>query len=296
MLLATVLSAIAISVATTVVLVLVEPTAPRSEAIRTGALSGGAVVALYALWLNDRRRRVEEDRHQLEGVKVADERFARSVELLGNEADQVRIGALHSLVWLAGSNPRYKQTVLDILCAYLRRPFDHPELRDEPAAPGAAAQSAPEADREREVRFTAQRLIADVLPWGEDPDRRTYNLDLSGACLDHFRLEGRRIGRFTARRTRFHGVTRLGRMEAAKPVLFTDASFFGRLDLREARLDGGISFQHTRFGDEVVLDKAAISTFLDISTTAPTGQQGRMAVSPQTRIDGTVEGWALDGV
>lgn len=296
MLLATVLAAIAISVATTVVLLLVEPTAPRSEAVRTGALSGGAVVALYALWLNDRRRRVEEDRHELEGVKVADERFARSVELLGNDADQVRIGALHSLAWLAGSNPRYKQTVLDILCAYLRRPFDHPELRDEPAGPDVAAQSTSEADREREVRLTAQRLIADVLPWGEDPDPRIYDLDLSGALLEHFRLEGRRIGRLIARRTRFHGITRLGRLEAAKPVLFTDASFLGRLDLREARLDGGVSFQHTRFGDEVVLDRSTISTFLDVSTAAPTGQQGRMVVSPQTRVDGTVEGWALDGV
>jgi hypothetical protein len=292
MLLATVLAAIAITVTTTVVLLLVEPTAPRSEAVRTGALSGGAVVALYALWLNDRRRRVEEDRHELEGVKVADERFARAVELLGNEADQVRVGALHSLVWLAGSTPRYKQTVLDVLCAYLRRPFQHPELSDEPDSSDARG-SDPEADREREVRLTAQRLIADVLPWGQDPDRRTYNLDLSGACLEHFRLEGRRIGRLTARRARFHGITRLGQLEAAKPVLFADASFDGRLDLREARLDGGVSFQHTQFKGEVVLDGAAVATFLDISTTAPAGQLGTLLVGPQTRVDGNVDGWAL---
>ncbi|TQM42958.1 hypothetical protein FB388_0296 [Pseudonocardia cypriaca] len=291
MLLATVLVAIAVTVATTVVLLLVEPTAPRSEAVRTGALSGGAVVALYALWLNDRRRRVEEERHALEGVKVADERFARSVELLGNEADQVRVGALHSLVWLAGSTPRYKQTVLDVLCAYLRRPFDHPELRD--GSTGAAGESDPEADRERQVRLTAQRLIADVLPWGEDPDQRIYDLDLSGACLEHFRLEGRRIGRLIARGARFHGITRLGQLEAAKPVLFTDACFLGRLDLRLARLDGGVSFQRTSFADEVALDRATVATFLDISTAAPAGQLGTFAVGPETRIDGSVEGWAL---
>jgi hypothetical protein len=291
MLLTTVLAAIAVTVATTAVLLLVEPMAPRSEAVRTGALSGGAVVALYALWLNDRRRRIEEDRHELEGVKVADERFARSVELLGNEADQVRVGALYSLVWLAGSNPRYKQTVLEVLCAYLRRPFDHPELRDEPD--GAAEESDPEADREREVRLTAQRLITDVLPWGTDPDPRIYDLDLSGARLEHFRLEGRRIGRLIARRARFHGITRLGQLEASKPVLFTDASFLGRLDLHAARLDGGVSFQRAQFRDDVVLDRAAVSTFLDISTTAPAGQHGTLVVNPQTRIDGAVEGWAL---
>jgi hypothetical protein len=293
MLLATVLVAIAITVATTVVLLLVDPAAPRSEAVRTGALSGGAVVALYALWLNDRRRRVEEERHELEGAKVADERFARSVELLGNEADQVRVGALHSLVWLAGSTPRYKQTVLDILCAYLRRPFVHPELPDDPDAPATAATIDPDADREREVRLTAQRLLADLLPWGEDPDDRLYHLDLSGARLEHLRLEGRRIGRLTARGARFHGTTRLGHLEAAKPVLFTDASFTGWVDLREARLDGGVSFQRTRFHDDVVFDRTTVSTFLDISTTPPASQKGTLVVGAQTRVDGPVEGWAL---
>ncbi|HLU56568.1 MAG TPA: pentapeptide repeat-containing protein [Pseudonocardia sp.] len=293
MLLATVLAAIAVTVLTTAILVVVEPTAPRSEAVRTGAISGGTVVALYALWLNDRRRRVEEGRHELEGIKVADERFARSVELLGNEADQVRVGALHSLVWLAGTNPRYKQTVLDILCAYLRRPFDHPALRD--GRSGADAPPDPGADREREVRLTAQRLIADVLPWGDDPDRRNYHLDLSGARLEQFRLEGRRIGRLTARGARFHGITRLGRLEAAKPVLFTDAAFLGRLELRGARLGGGVSFQRARFDDDVVLDGAAVGSFLDVTAAAPARVQGRMAVGPQVRTEGAVEGWALDG-
>jgi hypothetical protein len=292
MLLATVLAAIAVTVATTAALLLVEPTAPRSEAVRTGALSGGAVVALYALWLNDRRRRIEEERHGLESIKVADERFARSVELLGNEADQVRVGALYSLVWLADSNPRYKQTVLDVLCAYLRRPFDHPELRAEPDPPDAV-ESDPEADREREVRLTAQRLITDLLPWGQSPDSRRYHLDLSGARLENFRLEGRRIGRFIARGARFHGITALGLLEAAKPVLFTGASFEGRVDLRAAQLAGGLSFRRTRFRGEVALDGAAVNTFLDIRTAAPAGLVGTVIVGPETRIDGAVEGWAL---
>ena len=156
-----------------------------------------------------------------------------------------------------------------------------------------AAGSDPEADREREVRLTAQRLISDLLPWGQDPDRQAYHLDLSGARLDHFRLEGRRIGRLIARRARFHGITQLAHLQAAKPVLLTEASFDGRLDLREARLDGGLSFQRTRFRDEVVFTGAAVDTFLAISTTAPTSQVGELLVAPPTRVDGTVDGWAL---
>ncbi|WP_447004763.1 hypothetical protein ACRAKI_35160 [Saccharothrix isguenensis] len=57
-----------------------DPGAPKSGAFKTGGLAGGALVALYALWLRSR---------------VADERFARSVELLGHEAEQV----VHGGAW-----------------------------------------------------------------------------------------------------------------------------------------------------------------------------------------------------
>ncbi|MGH8922401.1 MAG: hypothetical protein ACRD0H_29375 [Actinomycetes bacterium] len=108
----------------------------------------------------------------------------------------MRVGALQALAWLADSTPRYKQTVLDVLCAYLRRPFIHPRCTK--GADGDLNQvtpddspNSPEADRERQVRLTAQRLITDLLPWGQNPDRRAYHLDLTGADLEQFRLEGR---------------------------------------------------------------------------------------------------------
>ncbi|WP_142049998.1 pentapeptide repeat-containing protein [Pseudonocardia kunmingensis] len=296
MLLVTLLAAILVTVVTTAVLVLVEPAAPRSEAVRTGALSGGAVIALYALWLNDRRRRIEEARHDLEGEKVADERFARSVELLGNDADQVRVGALHALAWLAGSTPRYKQTVLDVLCAYLRRPFEHPGLPDAAEASDATPQRDPVADREREVRLTAQRLITDLLPWGEDRDPRAYHLDLTGARLEHFRLEGRRIGRLTARGARFHGITRLSQLDAAKPVWLTDAVFSGRLDMRDARFHGGVSFRRATFGGEVALAGATVASFVDLTTAAPGTQVGTMRAEDGTRVEGAPGRWAVEAL
>jgi hypothetical protein len=296
MLLATMLGAIAITVATTAVLVLVEPLAPLSEAVRTGALSGGAVIALYALWLNDRRRRIEEARHDLEGEKIADERFARSVELLGNDADQVRVGALHALAWLAGSTPRYKQTVLDVLCAYLRRPFEHPGLPDAAEEADETPQRDPVADREREVRLTAQRLITDLLPWGEDRDPRAYHLDLTGARLEHFRLEGRRIGRLTARGARFHGITRLSALEATKPVWLTEAAFFGRLDMRDAQFHGGVSFRRTTFGGEVAFTGATVDAFVDLTTAAPDTQVGTLRAGDGTRVDGAPGRWAVEAL
>jgi hypothetical protein len=292
---ASVLADLVVTVCTTVVLLLAEPTASKAEAIKTGGLSGGAVVALYALWLNDRRRRTEEARHELENEKVADERFARSVELLGNEADQVRVGALHALVWLAESTPRYKQTVLDVLCAYLRRPFSHPSyaLRGDEPDQAPSTGDALDADLERQVRLTAQRLITDLLPWGTNHDPRAYHLDLTGASLEYFRLEGRRIGRLTARRTRFHGITRLGGVEVSKPALFSGASFLGKVDMRDSRFGGGVSFQSTTFGGEAVLHGASAATFVDVDTTPPERHSGALTVAEDTRVAGDRASWPL---
>ncbi|SED82476.1 hypothetical protein SAMN04489727_9592 [Amycolatopsis tolypomycina] len=160
---------------------LADPATSRSDALKTGGLAGGAIVALYALWLNDRRRRVEErrqdierQRHELEAQRaeqdrerVADERFAKAVELLGHAADQVRVGALHALAGLARSRPGYTQTVLDVLCSYLRRPFDYtrPTSSDE--------DPDPERERELTVRLTAQRLVSDLLRRATTTPRRT---------------------------------------------------------------------------------------------------------------------------
>ena len=289
-----VLAAIVVTVLTTVVLLLVEPTLSKAEAIKTGALAGGAVVALYALWLNDRRRRTEEARHELESDKADDERFARSVGLLGNEADQVRVGALHALAWLADSTSRYKQTVLDVLCAYLRRPFTHPSYTgraDDPEQ--VTSEDSPEADRERQVRLTAQRLITDLLPWGQNPDPGAYHLDLTGASLEYLRLEGRRIGRLTVRRTRFYGTTRLSEVHARKPALFSGATFLGRVDLCEARFEGGISFQETAFHGEVAFKGASVSTFIDLNTAAPERQTGTLTITEGTMVKGNASRWAL---
>src|SRR5687767_1510331 len=93
LLLPTVLASIGAFALVGTLLLVIDPGAPKNEAVKTGGLAGGAVVALYALWLNDRRRKVEEARQELESQRiehdrsrVADERFARAVELLGHDA------------------------------------------------------------------------------------------------------------------------------------------------------------------------------------------------------------------
>lgn len=216
----------------------------KADALRTGGLAAASVVALYALWLNDRRRRVEEGRQEVErGLfeiqstraeldreRADDERFARSVEMLGNEADRVRVGALHALAGLARSRPDYTQTVLDVMCAYLRSPFDHPDYK---AVRGVEAEADPDADRERQVRFAVQRMIVDLLPLVGTENAQHYDLDLHGATLEYFSIAHRVVGQLRIRESWLYKSNSFHHCEFHGGVWFTNGHSYGRLHLND---------------------------------------------------------------
>jgi hypothetical protein len=295
------------------------PGTSAAQALQTGGLAAVSVVALYGLWLNDRRRRVDEERQTLDGQRTvlddqrfrlaeaqqeldrqradddrgrtADERFARALELLGHDADQVRVGALHALAGLARHRSEYTQTTLDILCAYLRRPYDHAsyaERRRMDTEPAAELDDLPqdvEADRERQVRLAAQRLIVDLLPSTADLEAPQYNLDLTGAALEYFDLSHKRLGTFTARSAHFyeavsfegawfhgpmwltwahlwgesfrandmvcHGISWWSNFTASGPVDFDRTQFRGETKFAYAIFADRVSFQQCRFSTTV---------------------------------------------
>jgi hypothetical protein len=148
--------------------------------VLTGAGIGASVTLRQVRATRDQiRETATANRNQLklsEQGQVTD-RYTRAVEQLGHEKAPVRLGALYSLEHLAQDNPEYRQTVVDVLCAYLRMPYilpAQPELEAEQAEEMASpangrdrtSQSAPGQDPGREelqVRRTAQRLLADHL-------------------------------------------------------------------------------------------------------------------------------------
>ncbi|MGW3961931.1 pentapeptide repeat-containing protein [Amycolatopsis sp. NPDC005003] len=261
---------------------LTDPATSRSDALKTGGLAGGAIVALYALWLNDRRRRVEERRqdierrrHELEAQRaeqdrerVADERFAKAVELLGHAADQVRVGALHALAGLARSRPDYTQTVLDVLCSYLRRPFVHPrydKALDRKERDGT--RGTPEQEQELQVRLTAQRLIKDLLPPADAPGAVDYYLDLTGAVVEYLDFSGCRIGGMLLRYAALHSSTNLSGCRFTGKVYFTAAGTdVGRL-IGYFRCRGAVFESHAWFSGTHF---AELTDFTDTTFAGPT--------------------------
>ena len=57
------------------------------------------------------------------------ERLKNAIEHLGNDSDSVRLGGAYELFHLAQDNPELSQTVLDILCAHIRRTTSEDEYR-----------------------------------------------------------------------------------------------------------------------------------------------------------------------
>jgi len=272
---------------------------------------------LYALWLNDRRRRVEErrqdierQRHELEAQRaeqdrerVADERFAKAVELLGHAADQVRVGALHALAGLARSRPAYTQTVLDVLCSYLRRPFKHARYGD-PSQEGSA-----EEEQELTVRLTAQRLIRELLPARDDPGPE-YDLDLTGAVLEYLDLSGRLVGGLLLRHASLHSTTNFSGCRFTRRVYLTAAGtgkgrlvgyfrcrgavfeshawfsgtkFAEAADFTETTFAGPANFKDAEFAEDAEFTGARATDSLDLRRTRFAGQTDlRFAALPDS--------------
>jgi hypothetical protein len=316
----------------------------ESDALRTGGLAGLVVTALYWLWLYERRPAEQKadqqpslDRQRLDQdrSRAADERFAKALELLGHEADQVRVGALHALAALARTSPEYGQTTVDILCAYLRRPFDHASYQDrrsveipEPAEQRDHAWHDVAADRERQVRLTAQRLIVDLLPSTSEPDAPDYNLDLTGAALEYFDLSHKKVGTLTARSAHFyeavsfegarfqgpiwltwahmwgeafrandmvcHGIAWWSNFTASGPVEFDRTDFRGETKFAYATFADRVSFQNCRFATTADFQNTEFLGELTFTNTdGLIGRTAGMRVSLQHEVRLPL-GWVVD--
>jgi hypothetical protein len=202
----------------------------------------------------------------------------------------------------ARDTPSYTQTVIDVLCSYLRRPFfhhayareGHDRDRNDFAEPARGRLSEEDAadDLERQVRLTAQRVLLDLLP-AAGTDGPRYDLDLTGASLEFLDLECRRLGGLLGRRATFHGITRMCGAEFAGRALFTGAVFRGRLELSHVRFRAGVSLQEARLDGPVDLTASTVEDFADLRWQEPAdvdltgteaGEGVRLRLLPETEL------------
>lgn len=195
----------------------------RFDALRVGlsiGIGSGGLFALYLAWRRQRSTEADLDNreralfHQLQvaaDTKAHQERVAaageadaaerrlndlyiRAVEQLGSDKAPVRLGGLYALQRLGRNTPDQRETILNVVCAYLRMPF--PELMDladdAPAEEQVSHRQLVEAQaQEQQVRLTAQRIFRSHRRRA-DPDQfwQTSTIDLSEANLAGANLSG----------------------------------------------------------------------------------------------------------
>ena len=219
------------------------------------------VIATVAVQISGRRatsrdtqRALEEQRKQLDRTlaeqrtRTLNERFATAAGQLGSDKPPaVRLAGVYAMAGLADDWPENRQTCVDVLCAYLRLPYE-PDPGDEAPGPERLAFRA-----SREVRLTVIRVITAHLQEGAAVSWQGLDFDFAGVVFDGGYFIGAKfsgglvsfIGAgFSGGRVSFNGAKFSGAM-----IPFDDAKFSGgTVDFDDAEFSGGeVSFTSAKF-------------------------------------------------
>jgi uncharacterized protein YjbI with pentapeptide repeats len=255
----------------------IDPAAARVEAIKTGLGLGAGTGAVFALLLAVRRQWHQEV-SALDTAHDATERrvtelYTKAVEQLGSKEAPVRLGGLYALERLAQDNISQRQSIVNILCAYLRLPYEssldsHSESVDERLI--AARQ---ENIQEREVRQAVQDILCRHLLPGNDSDDfvDTYwkdtDIDLTGANLIEFSFTRCRVRTATFTESKFTGTAWFNEVQFDDEVRFTDAEFADYVSFDKARLDDKGYFIRTKFSQAGVFDNVRFNDSVSFDET-----------------------------
>ncbi|ONI90883.1 hypothetical protein ALI22I_10575 [Saccharothrix sp. ALI-22-I] len=195
-----------------------------------------------------------DTREHAEAQRIT-ELYTKASEQLGSEKAPVRLAGLYALERLAQDNPHQRQTIVNVLCAYLRMPFDAPT-----DAPGNGDDVLADHHRrvqEREVRVAAQRILREHLRPGDNPTVPAtsfwpdIDLNLSGALLVDFDLSKCRLRSFTASSAIFDSGCTFHKANFTGDALFVGTRFNESPAFDNVRFESLASFGNARFSKNV---------------------------------------------
>jgi hypothetical protein len=198
-------------------------------------------------------QREQLDRTLAEGrLRTLNERFATAADRLGADRPAaVRLAAVYAIAGLADDWPENRQTCVDVLCAYVRMPYEHDPGIDAAAAERLAFRA------NQEVRHAAIGVTADHLRPAAATTWQGLRLNFRGA--------------------RFDGGDFAYAELSGGEVIFSRAEFSGgRVDFFGAKFSGSqVYFQSSVFSDGQV-DFGGVRTWskpptFDFEGTPPAG-------------------------
>ncbi|MFJ8955328.1 pentapeptide repeat-containing protein [Streptomyces sp. NPDC102381] len=229
-------------------------------------LIGAVLAALYAY----RKQLLDEGAsHRADATQLA-ERYAKAAEQLGHDQAAVRLAGVYAMARLADDWPEQRQTCVNVLCAYLRMPY-------EPDANAAGFIKG-----EREVRLTVIRTIRDHL---QDPTTHTtwceLDLDLTGTVFDGGDFGG---SRFTG------GTVNFSRSIFSGPVDFGGSRFTdGTVTFSRSIFSGPVDFGGSVFSDGTVDFGGSVFTDGTVDFGGSVFTDGRVSFGGSVFTGGTVD-------
>ncbi|MBQ1081818.1 pentapeptide repeat-containing protein [Nocardiopsis sp. B62] len=260
----------------------------RIEAIRTGLTIGAGTGGAMALIISARRQWLGERSH-LHDMAVSrnnlkDAQEKRVTELQANASDQIssespaaRLSGLYTLERLAQNNPEYRQTITNIICAYLRMASSS---TNDTQKEGQNSDFFPAiSQEEREVRLTAQEILSNHLRPIQENDSKSYwpniSLDLSRANLVDFNLDGCELNKLTCRNANFQGSSsfRRAKIEFAdfshstfsQSAHFEQSKFSQIATFDSTNFEGGCHFESAIFSDKTSFSRSRFSRSADFT-------------------------------
>lgn len=212
--------------------------ARRLDAIRTASSlvigAGGAAALLLAA---RRQRYVELDLEQKE--HDADERrvtelYGKAADQLGSEKAPVRLAGVYALERLGQDQPKHRQTIMNLFCAYLRMPYQPGEDSQEGLVRGAV----------QGVLESHLRPAVDNQFW---PD---MDLNLTGAVVEYFWFRNCLIREGNFSYVTFHAIAAFRDTRFTGRAYFQGSRFTGTADLRQLSFERA-TFRDARFEGEV---------------------------------------------
>jgi hypothetical protein len=116
-------------------------TAGILQLVFASVAGAGALVALIVAY---RRQKIAEADSAQDRTRVFNERFTTIAAQLGDAQPAVRLAGVHAMAGLADDWKANRQTCIDVLCAYLRLPYE-PEPDDDAPAHRIGLPSGPAA-------------------------------------------------------------------------------------------------------------------------------------------------------
>ncbi|RSM38550.1 hypothetical protein DMB66_58925 [Actinoplanes sp. ATCC 53533] len=244
------------------------------EAIKYGLGSVAAAGAAAALLLAVRRQRHAEQVHEHNVEDAAERRvtdlYTKAAEQLGHADAAVRLAGLYAMERVAQNNPSQRQTIVNVLCAYLRMPYAGPVAATHSAERPMAALPLPSREQptdrdpqqELQVRLTAQHILTAHLSRPHDVDPKhaaaltgdsrqpfwsNIDLDLTGATIANWDLHRGHLRRANFANATFVGTAFFDQAiftvrAGFDQVTFADDAWFYRATFPNRELFTGATF------------------------------------------------------